>query len=229
MSILLVEDDSSLNRGITFALGKEGLDVKSVDTLSRAREILSDEQVELIILDVNLPDGNGFDFCMEIRGKSNIPIIFLTAQSTELEITNGLDMGADDYITKPFSVRELISRVNALLRRISSKGSTGNIVSKDITLNESAMKIEKGGVELFLSKKELMLVQYFMNNPQQILSKNQILAALWDNELDFVDENVVPVNIKRLREKLEDNPKKPEYVQNIRGLGYIWAQGCVRR
>lgn len=178
MSILLVEDDSSLNRGITFALGKEGLDVKSVDTLSRAREILSDEQVELIILDVNLPDGNGFDFCMEIRGKSNIPIIFLTAQSTELEITNGLDMGADDYITKPFSVRELISRVNALLRRISSKGSTGNIVSKDITLNESAMKIEKGGVELFLSKKELMLVQYFMNNPQQILSKNQILAAL---------------------------------------------------
>lgn len=229
MNLLLVEDDGSLNRGISFALGKEGFLVTSVFSIGEARESIAKIDFDIIILDVNLPDGNGFDFCVEIRNSSNVPIIFLTANSTELDVTNGLDMGADDYITKPFSVRELLSRVNALLRRTSQKVSGGVVVSKDISFNESNMRVEKNGVEVFLSKKEIMLLQYFMNNSGQILSRNQLLTAIWDNDSEFVDENVVPVNIKRLREKLEDDSKKPEYIQNIRGLGYIWAQGCVRR
>lgn len=229
MNLLLVDDDGSLNRGISFALGKEGFLVTSVFSIGEARESIAKIDFDIIILDVNLPDGNGFDFCVEIRNSSNVPIIFLTANSTELDVTNGLDMGADDYITKPFSVRELLSRVNALLRRTSQKVSGGVVVSKDISFNESNMRVEKNGVEVFLSKKEIMLLQYFMNNSGQILSRNQLLTAIWDNDSEFVDENVVPVNIKRLREKLEDDSKKPEYIQNIRGLGYIWAQGCVRR
>lgn len=229
MNLLLIEDDLSLNRGITFALKKEGLNVFSATTIAEGENIFKNENIKLIILDVNLPDGNGFDLCIKIRKTSDVPIIFLTAQSSELEITNGLDMGADDYITKPFSARELVSRINAILRRSSSESRFKKLVSKDIVFSIELMKVEKFGEEIFLSKKEMKLIQYFMSNPQIILTKDQILEAIWDNEGSFVDKNVVPVNIKRLREKIEDNYKEPEYIQNIRGIGYVWAQGCVKR
>ncbi|MEG1481421.1 response regulator transcription factor [Clostridium sp.] len=229
MNLLLIEDDISLNRGISFALKKEGLNVFSATTIAEGEKAFKEKDIKLIVLDVNLPDGNGFDLCMEIRKTSDVPIVFLTAQSSELEITNGLDMGADDYITKPFSVRELVSRINAILRRSNNYSRFNKLVSKDIVFSTESMKVEKLGEEVFLSKKELKLIQYFMSNPQIILTKDQILQAIWDNEGSFVDENVVAVNIKRLRGKIEDNYKEPEYIQNIRGIGYVWAQGCVKR
>ncbi|MEG1002221.1 response regulator transcription factor [Clostridium sp.] len=229
MNLLLIEDDISLNRGISFALKKEGLNVFSATTIAEGEKAFKEKDIKLIVLDVNLPDGNGFDLCMEIRKTSDVPIVFLTAQSSELEITNGLDMGADDYITKPFSVRELVSRINAILRRSNNYSRFNKLVSKDIVFSTESMKVEKLGEEVFLSKKELKLIQYFMSNPQIILTKDQILQSIWDNEGSFVDENVVAVNIKRLRGKIEDNYKEPEYIQNIRGIGYVWAQGCVKR
>lgn len=229
MDILLVEDDRLLIRGISFALKKDGFQVEAVDCLKDARDSVLNRKFDLILLDVNLPDGLGFDFCVEVRRTSDIPIIFLTAAQSELDIMNGLDMGADDYITKPFSAGVLISRVNAILRRTKKREIHNSIISKNITLFESQMRVECGTVEISLTKREIKLIQYFMNNPQMILSKDKILSAIWDTDGEFVDENVVAVNVGRLRNKIEKDPANPEYIQNIRGVGYIWAQGCVKK
>ncbi|NFI68618.1 response regulator transcription factor, partial [Clostridium botulinum] len=180
-------------------------------------------------LDINLPDGNGFDYCLDIRKTSNIPIIFLTALDSEIDVVNGLDMGADDYITKPFRLRELISRVNAIIRRTSNDCDFNIIQSKDIVFYINEMKIEKHGKEIFLSKTELKLLQYFMKNYQKILSKEQIIESLWNIDGEFINENTVAVNIRRIREKIEEVPSKPEYIQTIRGIGYVWKEGCVRK
>lgn len=226
LKILLVEDDRALNKGISFALKKEGFNVIGVNYIKEAEEIYKNEKLDLIILDVNLPDGNGFDFCMELRRTSDTPIIFLTAQNTDLDISNGLDMGADDYITKPFSIKVLISRVNAILRRVSKDKNEKILVSNEITVDEIVMRVRKNKEEIFLSKKEFLLLRYLMVNAKQILSRNQILEAVWNEETEYIDPNIVPVNIKRLREKIERNPKNPEYIKNVRGLGYVWAYGC---
>lgn len=226
MNILLIEDDISLNRGISFALKKEDFNVISTNCIKEAEEVYKNEKLDLIVLDINLPDGNGFDFCMELRKVTDIPIIFLTAQNSDLDISNGLDMGADDYITKPFSIKVLISRVNAIFRRVSTDKNEKKLISNEITVDEILMKVKKNEEEIFLSKKEFLLLKYLMNNSKQILSRNQILDAVWNEEMEYVDPNVVPVNIKRLREKVEKNPKNPEYIKNIRGVGYVWAYGC---
>ncbi|MBU3132077.1 response regulator transcription factor [Clostridium gasigenes] len=229
MKILLVEDDRSLIRGISFALKKDGFQVEYSDSLKEARISFDNGKFDLVLLDVNLPDGLGFDFCEEVRRYSDVPIIFLTAAQSELDIMNGLDIGGDDYIIKPFSVGVLISRVNAILRRTKKEVGSTVIISKDIKLYENKMKLEVGGKDIDLSKIEIKLVQYFMNNPQIILSKYKILSAIWDIEGDFVDENVVAVNIGRLRNKIEKDKSNPEYIQNIRGVGYIWSQGCAKQ
>ncbi|NFJ21187.1 response regulator transcription factor [Clostridium botulinum] len=228
-SILLVEDNMSLNRGIQFSLMKEGYNVIATDSIKESQQKLNKEKVDLIILDINLPDGNGFDYCLDIRKTSNIPIIFLTALDSEIDVVNGLDMGADDYITKPFRLRELISRVNAIIRRTSNDCDFNIIQSKDIVFYINEMKIEKHGKEIFLSKTELKLLQYFMKNYQKILSKEQIIESLWNIDGEFINENTVAVNIRRIREKIEEVPSKPEYIQTIRGIGYVWKEGCVRK
>ncbi|ACO84226.1 response regulator transcription factor [Clostridium botulinum] len=228
-SILLVEDNMSLNRGIQFSLMKEGYNVIATDSIKESQQKLNKEKVDLIILDINLPDGNGFDYCLDIRKTSNIPIIFLTALDSEIDVVNGLDMGADDYITKPFRLRELISRVNAIIRRTSNDCDFNIIQSKDIVFYINEMKIEKHGKEIFLSKTELKLLQYFMKNYQKILSKEQIIENLWNIDGEFINENTVAVNIRRIREKIEEVPSKPEYIQTIRGIGYVWKEGCVRK
>ncbi|AUN17388.1 two-component system response regulator [Clostridium botulinum] len=228
-SILLVEDNMSLNRGIQFSLMKEGYNVIATDSMKESQQKLKKEKVDLIILDINLPDGNGFDYCLDIRKTSNIPIIFLTALDSEIDVVNGLDMGADDYITKPFRLRELISRVNAIIRRTSNDCDFNIIQSKDIFFYINEMKIEKHGKEIFLSKTELKLLQYFMKNYQKILSKEQIIESLWNIDGEFINENTVAVNIRRIREKIEEVPSKPEYIQTIRGIGYVWKEGCVRK
>ncbi|ABS41182.1 response regulator transcription factor [Clostridium botulinum] len=228
-SILLVEDNMSLNRGIQFSLMKERYNVIATDSIKESQQKLNKEKVDLIILDINLPDGNGFDYCLDIRKTSNIPIIFLTALDSEIDVVNGLDMGADDYITKPFRLRELISRVNAIIRRTSNDCDFNIIQSKDIVFYINEMKIEKHGKEIFLSKTELKLLQYFMKNYQKILSKEQIIENLWNIDGEFINENTVAVNVRRIREKIEEVPSKPEYIQTIRGIGYVWKEGCVRK
>ncbi|MHB9945719.1 two-component system response regulator [Clostridium botulinum] len=228
-SILLVEDNMSLNRGIQFSLMKEGYNVIATDSIKESQQKLNKEKVDLIILDINLPDGNGFDYCLDIIKTSNIPIIFLTALDSEIDVVNGLDMGADDYITKPFRLRELISIVNAIIRRTSNDCDFNIIQSKDIVFYINEMKIEKHGKEIFLSKTELKLLQYFMKNYQKILSKEQIIENLWNIDGEFINENTVAVNIRRIREKIEEVPSQPEYIQTIRGIGYVWKEGCVRK
>jgi two-component system response regulator VicR len=228
-NILLVEDDESLNMGISFKLRKEGMNVFSVKNLENGKRIFNAERIELIILDIGLPDGNGFDFCSEVRKNSDVLIIFLTARDEEIDIVTGLDMGADDYITKPFSFMVLMSKINALLRRNSNNKSCEKIVSKDIVFYLQEMKVLKNNEEIILSKTELKLLNYLMTNGSQILKKEQLLNELWDLDGEFVDPNTIAVNIRRLREKIEENPSKPKYIKAVRGIGYIWTERCVKQ
>lgn len=226
-NILLVEDDESLNRGISFKLNKEGMKVFTAKNLKEGREIFNNTSLDLIILDIGLPDGNGFEFCSEIRKQSGVLIIFLTACDEEVDIVTGLDMGADDYITKPFSFMVLMSKINALLRRNSSSSSP-KIVSGSIAFYPEEMKVLKDEKQIDLSKTELRLLKYLMLNSGQIIKKEQLLNELWDLDGDFVDSNTIAVNIRRLREKIEVNPSKPKYIKTVRGIGYIWSEGCVK-
>lgn len=224
--ILLLEDDKSLNRGISLKLQKEGYEVLSAFGVTEAEEVFRTNQIDLIISDITMNDGNGLDFAREVRKKSNVHILFLTALDQEVDIVNGYDVGADDYITKPFSLMVLISKVNAIMRRIESKqnGSeeTGELYAEDICMQSVQMKVYKGGEELNLSKKEIQLLHYFLEHPGQIISKEQILEAVWGLDGQFVDDNTVPVTISRLKKRLSSN-EEGEYIKNVRGLGYLWT------
>lgn len=225
-NILLIEDDESLNRGISFKMEKEGFNVFSADCLEEGRTIFDNERIDLIILDVGLPDGNGFQFCEEVRKVSDVLIIFLTACVGEVDIVTGYDLGADDYITKPFSLAVLLSKVNAVLRRRVNNNGAEKIQCGDIIYHPKTMKIFKHGEEIFLSKTEFKLFKYFIDNAQRVITKEQFFNELWDIEGDFLDESTLPVNIRRLREKIEDNPSNPKYIKTIRGIGYIWTERC---
>lgn len=224
--ILLLEDDKSLNRGISLKLQKEGYEVLSAFGVTEAEEVFRTNQIDLIISDITMDDGNGLDFAREVRKKSDVHILFLTALDQEVDIVNGYDVGADDYITKPFSLMVLISKVNAIMRRIESRqnGSeeTGELYAEDICMQSVQMKVYKGGEELNLSKKEIQLLHYFLEHPGQIISKEQILEAVWGLDGQFVDDNTVPVTISRLKKRLSSN-EEGEYIKNVRGLGYLWT------
>ncbi|WBW98394.1 response regulator transcription factor [Oceanirhabdus sp. W0125-5] len=226
IKVLIIEDNKSLNRGITFKLKREGYDVRSAENISEARKIFEGEELQLIISDVDLPDGCGFDFCEEVRKKSDVLIIFLTASDSEVDIVTGLDMGADDYITKPFSLTVLTSRINALFRRNMVKKQSDGIVSGELRFNQKELKLMKGNCEIPLSKTEIKIIGYFLDNPMQILTKEQILHEMWDINGEFVNENALAVNIKRIREKIEDTPRDPQYIKTVRGIGYIWNRKC---
>lgn len=224
--ILLLEDDKSLNRGISLKLQKEGYEVLSAFGVTEAEEVFRTNQIDLIISDITMNDGNGLDFAREVRKKSDVHILFLTALDQEVDIVNGYDVGADDYITKPFSLMVLISKVNAIMRRIESRqnGSeeTGELYAEDICMQSVQMKVYKGGEELNLSKKEIQLLHYFLEHPGQIISKEQILEAVWGLDGQFVDDNTVPVTISRLKKRLSSK-EEGEYIKNVRGLGYLWT------
>ena len=221
-TILLLEDDRNLNRGISMRLEKEGFRVLSAFTASGAEYLFEKNEVHLIISDINLSEGSGLDFCRKIREKSNVYIIFLTALDQEIDIVTGYDMGADDYITKPFSLMVLVSKVHALMKRVGTE-KTSTLKCSDIRVSLKEMKVWKGGEPLSLSKKELQLLIFFLENPQQIFSKEQIAEAVWDIDGQFVDDNTVPVNISRLKAKLEIDA-----VQNVRGMGYIWTKDVTK-
>ena len=224
-TILIIEDDIILNKGIMLTLRQNDINIKQAFTLEDSRNILKKEKIDLIILDVNLPDGNGFDFCKEIREKSTIPIIFLTACDMELDIVTGLELGADDYITKPFSLMVLRARVMVALRRLKNKNTNNKITIDNLILDFDKMEFTKDNNKINLSKTEQKLLKMLITNKGRVLTREQLIDNVWDNDSEFVEENALTVNIKRLREKIEDNKSKPKYIKTVYGIGYIFSEG----
>lgn len=226
--ILVVEDDESLSRGIQFALEKENWQVFVAGTLAAARSLFKSGDYDLVLLDVMLPDGNGFDFCREIAWSGQTPVIFLTACDEEVNVILGLDLGGDDYITKPFRVRELISRIKAVLRRHAQSNRQDLLTSGEVVLDRATRQVFRGNCPLLLTPIEFKLLEVFMRNPGQVLSREQILDNLWDMAGEYVDDNTLSVYIRRLREKIEREPSNPDYILTVRGFGYKWNQGRGR-
>lgn len=223
--ILLVEDDESLNRGISLKLTKEGHHVRTAFTIAQAKEQWAAQPPDLIICDIGLPDGSGLDFCQMVRAASDVYFVLLTARDTETDIVQGYDVGADDYITKPFSLMVLISKVNAILGRVKNSAPQ-TIRSGRLALLPAEKRVYKDERELSLTPNEWRMLLLFFQHPRHILSKQQLLDTLWDADSEFCDENTVAVNIRRLREKIEDNPSAPCYIKNVRGMGYRWDMEC---
>jgi len=223
-TVLILEDDENLNRGIAFTFEKDGYQAVSANSIKDGKWFMEQHKVDLIILDLGLPDGNGIDFCKEIRAYSDVPIIMLTVCDLETDEVSGLLAGADDYITKPFSLSILRARVEALLRRTEAE-SRHIIRSGKYRLDTNLCKFFRGDEEIPISATEYRLLHFLMTNAGQVLSKEQILSSLWDNRGNFVDENTLPVNISRLRAKLEEDPKTPRIIKTIHGIGYIWDGG----
>ena len=221
--ILLLEDDKALTLGIEFTLMDEGYDVVKCSYAREAVEAFNSEVFDILVLDVMLPDGNGYDVCKYVRKKSQVPIIFLTACDEEVNVVLGLDIGADDYITKPFRVKEFVSRVKAILRRTESNNYKPKIFRcKDIVLNTETLEAYKRGHDLALSIQEYKLLLLFMNNAQRVMSREEILDNLTDGSGEYFDTNTLSVYIKRIREKIEQDSSSPEYIKTKRGFGYQW-------
>lgn len=224
--IFFVEDDMSLINGLVYALGKEGYEVETARTVAEAERMWAEGKYDLVILDVSLPDGTGFALCEKIRQTSKIPIMFLTAADEETDMIMGLDIGADDYITKPFKLAVFLSRIHALLRRSENFMRAGETMSANgITLDLRSGEGHKNGKALELTSGEYRLLRLFMENPDRVLSAEQILAALWDCDENFIESKTLAVYIRRLRMKIEDDPGMPEKIVTVRGMGYKWSTG----
>ena len=231
MKILLLEDDDAIAMGLKYSLEKEGYEVIHQ---SRTKDVISkweSNSIDLCILDINLPDGNGYDVCKFIKSKEDIPVIFLTASDAEVNVVMGLEMGADDYICKPFRVNELMARIKTVLRRI---GRNTTVTSKEdgyieinnlrIYVNEAKVtSVDEAGMEeaIELTALEYRLLLLFGNNRGTVLSRKQLLENMWDIDGDFVNDNTLTVYIKRLRDKIEADPSNPKIIKTVRGLGYI--------
>ena len=224
-NILMVEDDSTIAFAVKYAVEQEGFNLDIAENLENARKIVNSKEYDLILLDVMLPDGNGYEFLKQLREHDeDTPVIFLTACDEEVNIVMGLDIGGDDYITKPFRVRELISRINAILRRKGkSQDSNKKILKfKNISIHTLEARVFKNNEEIFLTSAEYKLLLILIQNKNMVLSRSQILEKLWDVTYDFINYNTLSVYIKRLREKIEDDSSKPQYILTVRGLGYKW-------
>lgn len=221
--ILFVEDDLSLINGLAFAIKKHGYELDIARTVLEAESLWAEEKYELVILDVSLPDGSGFDLCSKIRRTSKVPIMFLTAADEETDIIMGLDMGGDDYITKPFKLAVFLSRINALLRRSDNFDQSGTELSSN-GINVQLLKGEvyKSGERIDLTASEYKLLCLFMENADMVLSPEQILSKLWDCNENFIDNNSLTVYIRRLRTKIEDDPGTPQKIVTVRRMGYKW-------
>jgi len=219
--ILIVEDDKTIVMGLTYSLKQEGYDVEACYSASDTLATLNSQKFDLILLDLSLPDGNGYDICRKIKGSSDTPVIFLTACDDEVNVVMGLDMGADDYITKPFRLRELLSRIRTVLRRTShNENSDSELRIGDIVINTKKAKVYKNEEEILLTALEYRLLLTLMTNKGQVLSRDQLMEGIWDIAGNYVNDNTLTVYIKRLREKIEDDPQNPKYIQTVRGLGY---------
>lgn len=216
--VLLIEDDESIVENLSAVLKAEGFTTAAADGQQKALDYLDRNRVDLVLLDVTLAEGNGYSTCTAIKNSYPVPIIFLTALTDEFSVVTGLDMGADDYICKPFRPRELISRMKTVLRRAGKTTSTLEV--KNIKVDTVKGTATKNGEELFLSALEYRLLLVFLNHRQMVLSRNMLLEEIWDIAGEYVNDNTLTVYIKRLREKIEDNPQEPALIRTVRGVGY---------
>ena len=224
--ILLVEDDRAIVMGLTYSLEQEGYQVTVQEDCPSALKILEEQTFDLCLLDLTLPGGSGYDVCRRVKELGDTPVIFLTAMDDEVNVVMGLDMGADDYITKPFRVRELLSRIRSVLRRARRGGENlHQLIIGSLTVNTQEARVWKRGEEAFLTALEYRLLLTFLNHPGQVLTRSQLLEGIWDVAGDFVNDNTLTVYIKRLREKLEDNPQAPQIIKTVRGVGYKLERG----
>jgi DNA-binding response OmpR family regulator len=220
-AILFVEDDATIAMGVEYSLKQDGFQVSLAYRLEEARDLLKHSPFDLVLLDLGLPDGSGFELCKEIRAAGDTPIVILSARDEESSIVLGLDMGADDYLTKPFRLRELISRMKAVLRRRGTgEASDRTLTCGDVTVMVQQAKVYKNGREVLLTALEYRLLLALVANQGRVLTRAQILAQIWDVDEDFVNDNTLTVYIKRLREKLEYDPQNPALIKTVRGLGY---------
>lgn len=225
MLIFLIEDDEALAEGISFMLEKEGYETERFSACSDSRRALEQTQPDLILLDWNLPDGDGLMLCREISEKWKIPILMITARDMEIDQVMCLESGADDYIAKPFSLAVLKARIVALLRRQGGQSEkAGQLISGQIRVDNKEMRAWKEDEELDLSLTEYRILKYFLENKNQVLLKEQILSHVWDNGGKFVEENTLMVNIRRLRTKVEKDASHPEYIKTVHGIGYLWEE-----
>lgn len=220
-AILFVEDDATIAMGVEYSLKQDGFQVSLAYRLQEARDLLKHNPFDLVLLDLGLPDGSGYELCKEIRAAGDTPIIILSARDEETSIILGLDLGADDYLTKPFRLRELISRMKAVLRRRGPLDAADRTLTcGDVTVVTQQAKVYKNGHEVTLTALEYRLLLALVANQGRVLTRSQILAHIWDVDEDFVNDNTLTVYIKRLREKLEDDPQNPTLIKTVRGLGY---------
>lgn len=220
MKIFVLEDDEAIGIGLTYSLENEGYDVTLAKSVKDATDIINSSSFSLYILDLTLPDGNGYDVCKMIKSKGDLPVIFLTAYDDEINVVTGFDLGADDYISKPFRVRELIARIKSVLRRYSKDNVDGLVSIGSVMINTNEAKVFKNGKDIILTAMEYRLLLTLLNNRGNILTRNKLLEEIWDVEGDFVNDNTLTVYIKRLRNKIEDDPANPTMIKTVRGLGY---------
>ncbi|WP_456276686.1 response regulator transcription factor [Bacillus sp. AK128] len=223
MKILIVEDDKTIASGIDYSLQSEEFMTVVAHSVKEAEAILTSQlkEIDLCLLDLSLPDGTGYQLCEMVKKRSDVPVIFLTALDDEVNVVMGLDMGADDYITKPFRVRELLSRIKSVLRRYHKQVQANPYIElENIRINTLEGKVYKNGEEVLLTALEYRLFLIFANHIGQVLTRNQLLERIWDVAGDFVNDNTLTVYIKRLREKLEDHPQHPTIIKTVRGMGY---------
>lgn len=224
--LLLLEDDSSLIDGLSYSLTKNGFTLETARTVKEAFALISAGRYDLLLLDVTLPDGTGFEVCERVRAQgSRVPIIFLTAADEEFNVIRGLDSGGDDYITKPFKLGELCSRIRALLRRAGTapQEAASVLQSGNITIDLLGSRVMKNGGLLDLTAAEYRLLCLLVRNADRIVTRDRILDELWDGSGNFVDDNTLSVYIRRLREKIEDDPSRPVHLLTARGFGYKWS------
>ena len=218
MKILIVEDDRSIVQNLSQFLTNEGFDVDSASGQRQALEKIGEKMFDLVILDVSLSDGNGFTVCSAIKSSTEIPVIFLTASDDEFSTVAGLEMGADDYIAKPFRPRELVSRIKNVLRRNGKSRSVINLGALQVDTVKAS--VSKNGQDIYLSALEYRLLLTFLTNRGAILTRSQLLEEIWDIAGEFVNDNTLTVYIKRLRDKIEDDPQNPTIIKTVRGMGY---------
>ncbi len=221
MQIFVLEDDNAIGMGLTYSLENEGYSVTLAKDVKSALNIINEKEFALYILDLTLPDGSGYDVCRRIKEIGDLPVIFLTAYDDEVNVVMGFEMGADDYISKPFRVKELLVRIKSVLRRYNKESNDGIVKIRDLVIYTNEAKVYKNGTEIILTAMEYRLLLILLNNRGRVLSRNQLLENIWDIDGDFVEDNTLTVYIKRLRDKIEEEPTKPDIIKTVRGLGYV--------
>lgn len=221
MRIFVLEDDEAIGIGLSYTLESEKYEVTLVKTVAEAKKTVENEEFDLYILDLTLPDGNGYEVCSLIKSKGDLPVIFLTAYDDEINVVTGFELGADDYISKPFRVRELLARAKSVLRRYSKDNADGIVKIGELSVNTAEARVLLRGEEVILTAMEYRLLLSFVNNQGTVLTRRKLLEEIWDVDGDFVNDNTLTVYIKRLRDKIENDPNDPQYIKTVRGMGYL--------